>query len=354
MAGLAGAETAGAVNDFVRETVKFYPRLHEEEGSRCGDSSGRLSAARVRRRARSLCRTQIARAQSGSDQRRTRRDLRWIDRCPKQRHIDSCQNAHLDGRRETESGRRGFAVSERERTNFSVDEYLQVPGFAGLRAAGDCAAVPDGYETGVFYPPTAQHGLREAVVAAKNIERTILDQPLKPFRYRTARHAREHRTSHRRGKRVRIQILSFHRLVDVADYLSRQASAIGEEASCRHDLDTRSCIRPRHRTDDHVAQHRQLTERWARIRTTRGRCVTTSRSVALRRFAIPCYVRNEVITLLSRRSFEQFFSALSVLGSSSYFYPASCRVIASASGLGIRTAGGFMKTASAFSEEMNF
>ena len=29
--GFAGAETAGAVNDFVRETAKFYPRLHEEE-----------------------------------------------------------------------------------------------------------------------------------------------------------------------------------------------------------------------------------------------------------------------------------------------------------------------------------
>ena len=27
--------------------------------------------------------------------------------------------------------------------------------------------------------------MREAVIAAKNIERTILDQPLKPFRYRT-------------------------------------------------------------------------------------------------------------------------------------------------------------------------
>jgi NADH:quinone reductase (non-electrogenic) len=29
--GFAGAETAGAVNDFVRETAKFYPHLREEE-----------------------------------------------------------------------------------------------------------------------------------------------------------------------------------------------------------------------------------------------------------------------------------------------------------------------------------
>jgi NADH:quinone reductase (non-electrogenic) len=38
----------------------------------------------------------------------------------------------------------------KEKGRISVDEYLQVPGFAGLWAAGDCAAVPDGYETGVF------------------------------------------------------------------------------------------------------------------------------------------------------------------------------------------------------------
>ena len=29
--GFAGAETAGAVNDFLRETAKFYPRLGDEE-----------------------------------------------------------------------------------------------------------------------------------------------------------------------------------------------------------------------------------------------------------------------------------------------------------------------------------
>ena len=54
---------------------------------------------------------------------------------------------------------------------------------SGFWAAGDCAAVPDG--TGKFYPPTAQHGMREAVVAAKNIAHAIAGEPLKPFRYKT-------------------------------------------------------------------------------------------------------------------------------------------------------------------------
>ena len=66
-----------------------------------------------------------------------------------------------------------------------VNEYLAVPGVSGLWAAGDCAAVPDGYETGQFFPPTAQHGLREAIRAAKSIEAAIARRPLKPFVFTT-------------------------------------------------------------------------------------------------------------------------------------------------------------------------
>jgi NADH dehydrogenase len=59
---------------------------------------------------------------------------------------------------------------------------LAVTGVPGLWAAGDCAAVPI-LNTENFHPPTAQHGLREGVAVAKNIEATILDKSLKPFRF---------------------------------------------------------------------------------------------------------------------------------------------------------------------------
>ena len=65
-----------------------------------------------------------------------------------------------------------------------MNEYLSVPGVSGLWAAGDCAAVPSG-EAGQFWPPTAQHGLREAITAAKNIEAAIDGRPLKPFVFTT-------------------------------------------------------------------------------------------------------------------------------------------------------------------------
>jgi NADH:ubiquinone reductase (H+-translocating) len=69
---------------------------------------------------------------------------------------------------------------QKERGRLLVDEYLSVPGVSGLWAAGDCAAVPD-VKTGKFHPPTAQHGLREGLLVAKNIEAAIAGRPPRPF-----------------------------------------------------------------------------------------------------------------------------------------------------------------------------
>jgi NADH dehydrogenase len=73
---------------------------------------------------------------------------------------------------------------QKERGRLLVNEFLGVPGVPGLWAAGDCAAVPDS-KTGKFHPPTAQHGLREGLIAAKNIEAAILGRPPRPFVFTT-------------------------------------------------------------------------------------------------------------------------------------------------------------------------
>jgi len=51
-------------------------------------------------------------------------------------------------------------------------------------ALGDCAVVPD-RRTGKAHPPTAQHALREAKVAARNVAAALRGQPAKPFEFRT-------------------------------------------------------------------------------------------------------------------------------------------------------------------------
>jgi NADH dehydrogenase len=65
-----------------------------------------------------------------------------------------------------------------------VNEHLEVLGHEGtVWAVGDCAAVPDG--NGGLHPPTAQHGMREAIAAAHNIEAAINARESKPFRFST-------------------------------------------------------------------------------------------------------------------------------------------------------------------------
>ena len=59
-----------------------------------------------------------------------------------------------------------------------------MPGFPGLWAVGDCAVVPD-RRTGKPHPPTAQHAIREAKTAARNIAACIKGKPAVPFTFRT-------------------------------------------------------------------------------------------------------------------------------------------------------------------------
>ena len=58
-----------------------------------------------------------------------------------------------------------------------VDERLAVPGYPGLWAVGDCAAIPDVRRGGTF-PPTAQYALRQA---ARNVLATINGAAPRPF-----------------------------------------------------------------------------------------------------------------------------------------------------------------------------
>ncbi len=62
---------------------------------------------------------------------------------------------------------RAMGVELDERGRIPVDDRLAVPGLTGVYAAGDCAAVPN--PDGGLCPPTAQHAIRQARVAARNM-----------------------------------------------------------------------------------------------------------------------------------------------------------------------------------------
>ena len=67
-----------------------------------------------------------------------------------------------------------------------VNEYMEVPGFPGVWALGDCAVIPDPH-TGKPYPPTAQHATREGKRTAFNIAAAIngKQEDRRPFIYQT-------------------------------------------------------------------------------------------------------------------------------------------------------------------------
>jgi NADH dehydrogenase len=64
-----------------------------------------------------------------------------------------------------------------------VDSTLRVEGRDDVWAVGDCARipVPDGPDE--WYPPTAQHALREGRAAADNVAAVLAGKPPQPFRF---------------------------------------------------------------------------------------------------------------------------------------------------------------------------
>ena len=71
-----------------------------------------------------------------------------------------------------------------QRGRVVANEYLQVPGFPGVWALGDCALVPDPSQPGKFYPPTAQHASHQADVLAQNVAASLRGEALRPFKFK--------------------------------------------------------------------------------------------------------------------------------------------------------------------------
>jgi NADH:quinone reductase (non-electrogenic) len=180
--GFSGAETTGAINDFLRETARFYPAIKEEmirivlvHGGEhllpeLGKELGRYAEHKLRNRAVEVIDGALVTNYDGS-----------VVELSNGRSIPAATVIWTAGAKPSPVIE-GLPC-QKQRGRLLVDECLAVTGVPGLWAVGDCAAVPDG--TGGFYPPTAQHGMREAVVAAKNIARAVVGEPLKPFHYKT-------------------------------------------------------------------------------------------------------------------------------------------------------------------------
>jgi NADH:ubiquinone reductase (H+-translocating) len=168
--GFNGIETVGELSDFVRETIKgFYKDIY-------------MSDVRII-------------LVSATDKILEQVDEKlgeWALQKLKERDVEFIMNKHVVGATSTSAKLNdgviipcytivwaagvtptdlvaGLSCEHDKRHGIVVNNYLEVLGHEGeVYALGDCASIPDPH-TGKPYPPTAQHAIREAKVAAKNL-----------------------------------------------------------------------------------------------------------------------------------------------------------------------------------------
>jgi len=181
-AGFAGAELAGALNDFVRGALVSYPNLAPEDVQvlvvhsrdhilpELSPSLAQYALEHMTARGVTFkLNTRLVEAQEGVVRLRPQEEIRtetliWTAGVKPHSLVQTLAAAHDP---------RGALL---------VDQHLAVPGLAGVWALGDCALVTDA-KTGKPCPSTAQFALREAETLAHNIHASLHHRPLQPFHF---------------------------------------------------------------------------------------------------------------------------------------------------------------------------
>ncbi|HZD34140.1 MAG TPA: cbb3-type cytochrome c oxidase subunit I [Nitrososphaeraceae archaeon] len=171
--GFSGIETAGSINDFVRESIKkFYKGLSEFDASvivvnshdvilpEAHQELGRFALEKMREKGiEFILNSHVIDVTSNNVKLDngtviSSHTVVWTAGISPSQVIQSVQCDH------DRSGR------------ILTNSYLEVDGRPGVYALGDCASVPDPY-TGKFYAPLAQHAIREGKVVARNISSSL-------------------------------------------------------------------------------------------------------------------------------------------------------------------------------------
>ena len=181
--GFAGVETIGGINDFLRKALKFYPHLTEDMLRvvlvHAGDAIlpelskklGKYAEQKLAERGVEIhLSTRVSDVKDGtvtlSDGTKiTTNTIIWT--------AGTAPNPMLD-----------TLPCEKDRGKLCANEYMEVSGFEGVWAVGDCAAIVDP-KTGKLFPPTAQHAIRQGKILAHNIKTAIRGGSKKPFVFET-------------------------------------------------------------------------------------------------------------------------------------------------------------------------
>jgi NADH:ubiquinone reductase (H+-translocating) len=178
-AGYAGVEALAELSDLVRDALRYYPTLRDEQQHWVLVDA----APKILPEIPSPLGEYAARQLSGRGV-----DIRvetTLSRVEPHAAVLSDGDRILTSTVVWTAGVRANPVNELlglpldDRGRIKVEPTLQVEGFENVWALGDGARVPNGATPGQYDPPTSQHALRQARRLAKN-----LAGERKPYRYR--------------------------------------------------------------------------------------------------------------------------------------------------------------------------
>ena len=233
--GFAGVETIGAVNDFVRDALRWYPALREEEARfvlvhpkevilpELGEELGRYAQKKLAdRKVEILINTHVRSYADG---------LVGLDKG------DSIFAFTLIWTAGVTPGKLiADLPCKKEHGRLVVNENLQIPDQPCVWALGDCAWALDP-ATGKPFPTTAQHAVREAKAVARNILASINNQPQEAFRFKMLGQVAAIGQQTGVAEIFGFRFLGFFGLVAMAHHLLGQIAPFPEEVAGGSALD---------------------------------------------------------------------------------------------------------------------
>jgi NADH dehydrogenase len=181
--GFAGVETAAAVNDFLRQATRSYQHLNQDLIRTVLVHAGPLILPELGDDLGAYAQRELAKRKVDVY---TNTKVRGIS----EKGLELSDGSTLAAA--TVVWTAGTSPSpileslpcEKKNGRLLVNEFMEVPGWDGVWALGDCAVITN-LRTGKPYPSTAQHAMREGKTAAKNILVAIRGGTKKPFEYST-------------------------------------------------------------------------------------------------------------------------------------------------------------------------
>ena len=181
--GFSGVEVAGALADFIRSALRYYPRIRARDTAVTLLHDGQqllpeLPARLGQAAARSLIQRGVAVHLGATASRIEAHSV--LLACGVELDADTVVcTVGTRGNRLT--GALGAAI---ERGRIVTDGFGAVPGHQRLWALGDCAAMPNAEDASTC-PPTAQFAVAQARQVADNLVACIEGKPMQAFGYRS-------------------------------------------------------------------------------------------------------------------------------------------------------------------------